>query len=98
MECVKKFHCNKYIHFKIASNAKVTKKVTSLLEDILIHILFHLQIIKEKKIYFKVDSKLAEQSGNHIFHILTALSLVLQIVFQIVFHIYQICHKNCSEV
>lgn len=48
MECVKKLHSNKYIHFKIASNAKVTTKVTSLLENILVHVEFHLQIIKEK--------------------------------------------------
>lgn len=48
MQCFKKIHSNKYIHFKIASNAKVTKKVTSLLENILVHVQFHLHIIKEK--------------------------------------------------
>lgn len=71
MECVKKLHCNKYIHFKIASNAKVTKNVTSLLENILVDV----HIIKEKGC-FKVNSKLEENSRNHIFHILTTLGSV----------------------
>lgn len=50
MEYVKKHHSNKYIYFKIASSAKVTKKVTSLLEDILVHVQFHLQIKEEKRL------------------------------------------------
>lgn len=59
------------------------KNVTSLLEDILEHVQIHQQINMEKKGYFKVNSKLAENSRNHIFYIFTTLGLVLQIVFQI---------------
>lgn len=47
-----------------------------------------------KKGYFKVSSKPAENSGNHVLYSLTVLGLVLQNVFQL----GQISHKNSSKI
>lgn len=82
------------LEFKVNQKPHLFFKYSSLYRKGFQYVFRFIYRLVRKKGYFKVNSKILENSRNHLLYILTVLGLVLQNVFQL----GQISHRNSSEI